>query len=234
MLKAGSIAYAIFICIVVGIFCYSLVIMSSYSRIHQTMLLTYTELISNNESAQHYFLNHIDTLEEEDTSTDLFDNGIMSSAVVLPWGFYKVLLTASRFKNDTIRQSMLIGEKQEDNALALYLTDNSKALFMVDDAQILGNVFLPKKGIKEGYITSNAYRNTKYLSGSKSVSKSSLREINPSVFDYANQELDRMNYKELKDSVRYYQSFFEKTLVINIKEVLLQQKSLYWQYYFRI
>jgi len=226
MIKAGSIANAILICIVVGVFCYALLMMSSYAKIHQTMLFTYTELISNNESAQQYFLQKVDAIEDQNTTVDLFDNGILSSASIKPWGLYQVLVTESIFKKDTIRQSVLIGENQEDDRLALYLTDNSKALFMVDKAKIKGNVFIPKKGIKPGYITTNAYRNTRFLSGSKSASKTKLPEIKAAIFNFENQEIDKINVGELKDTITYYQSFTENTLFIDVKEIKLQQKYL--------
>ncbi|MDO6758566.1 hypothetical protein Q4566_00020 [Tamlana sp. 2_MG-2023] len=225
MIKAGSIAYAILICIVVGVFCYALLMISSYSKMHQTMLFTSTELHSNNESAKQYFLSKANDISQNN-SIDLFDNGIVSSAEVKPWGFYQILVTTSNFKTDTIRQTVLIGEKQQDDGLALYLTDNNKALFMVGKAIIKGNVFIPKKGIKQGYITSNAYTNTKILLGSKSVSKAQLPELKTTFFKFENQQTERIDLRELSDSIKYYQSFAEKTLFIDAIETELLQKKL--------
>lgn len=226
MIKAGSIAYAILICIVVGIFCYSLILMSGYSKIHQNMLDAHAELISNNASAQEYFLSKIENIEEKKISMDVFDNGIVSSGIVKPWGFYKILMTTSVFKKDTIQRFALIGQWQKEDGVALYLSDASRPLFMVEKAKITGNVFLPKAGIKAGYITSNAYRDTKFLLGTKRNSKTSLPKIDNIDFAYDTDDIYRMDLKEVEDNVPLYNSFGKRTLVIESDTLVMNNKKL--------
>ena len=225
MIKAGSIAYAIFICVVVGIFCYSLLLMSGYSRIHQDMLAVHTELLSNNASAQAYFLKHIDEIEGKSITKDIFENEMLSTGKIKPWGFYKVLVTTSVFKNDTIERSALIGQQSQDN-LALYLTDSSKPLFMVDKAKITGNAFLPKAGIKAGYITSNAFKNIKFLEGNKNTSKISLPKIKDIKRIYDNNSIQEISMHEVKDKKLLYNSFESPTLIIENIGVRLSNKNL--------
>ena len=228
MIKAGSMAYAIFICVLVSIFCYTLVMMSSFSKFHQSMLFTYTELIATNESAQYYFLNNIEEVNQSNSTLDLFDNGIQSNAIVKPWGFYEILVTKSIFKKDTLLQTVLIGEKQKSNNLALYLTDTNKGLFMVDKASIKGNAKLPAKGIKSGYITTNAYKNNTFLSGDQSLSKTKLPEINNRIFEYYDHFKDSDHYQipldALNDTV--YRSFDKPTLEVLVNTINIKQKKL--------
>ncbi|EZH73945.1 hypothetical protein ATO12_13765 [Aquimarina atlantica] len=226
MIKAGSIAYAILICIVVGIFCYSLLLMSGYAKIHQGMLDAHAELVSNNESAQEYFLAKIEDIEEKRITVDVFDNGMVSSGRIKPWGFYKVLLTTSVFKKDTIKRAALIGQWQKEDALALYLSDASKPLFMVEKAKITGNVFLPKSGIKAGYITSNAYRDTKFLIGTKRNSKTSLPKIDHIDFAYDIDNARQIRLNEIKDNVVLYNGFSKQTLVIESDTIIVDNKKL--------
>ncbi|MBP2832835.1 hypothetical protein J8281_11620 [Aquimarina sp. U1-2] len=225
MIKAGSIAYAILICIVVGIFCYSLLAMSGYSRVYTTMLDTYTEVFSTNASAQAYFLSKVEDIEEKQHTVDIFEDGISSSGIVKPWGFYKVLLTSSIFKKDTIQRAVLIGQRLKEENQALYLSDASKPLFMVGKAKITGTAYLPKSGIKAGYISSNAYRDSKYLVGSKRVSKTSLPKIDNVNFGY-DQEVKTIQLQELKDDVLMYNDFFQKTVVVISDTTILERKKL--------
>ncbi len=225
MIKAGSIAYAILICIVVGIFCYALLLMSGYSRIYTRMLDTHSEVLANNESAQQYFLGKVDEIQEKPMTTDLFENGITSVATIKPWGFYKILLTTSYFKKDTIQRTALIGQWQKEEDLALYLSDASKPLFMVEKAKITGDAFLPKAGIKSGYITSNAYRDTKYLVGAKRVSKASLPKIDHMNFGY-DEAVRQIQLEDLTDDVMLYNGFHKETLIVESDTIVLENKRL--------
>ncbi|GAA4272072.1 hypothetical protein GCM10022258_13660 [Aquimarina gracilis] len=198
--------------------------MSGYSRVYTTMLDTHAELLVNNESAQEFFLGKVDDIEEKEITIDLFENGITSLGVIKPWGFYKVLHTTSVFKKDSVKRTALIGQWQKDDNLALYLSDASKPLFMVEKAKIIGNAALPKSGIKAGYITSNAYRDTKYLQGSKRVSKTSLPKIDYLDFGYGDVRTTRLN--EVKDHTRLYNAFDKQTLVVETDTIVLENKVL--------
>ncbi|MCX2762930.1 hypothetical protein [Aquimarina muelleri] len=226
MIKASSIAYAIFICVIIGVFCYSLLVMSGHAKIHQTMLFTYVELISNNTSAQEYFLGKVKELKQEDITIDLFDNGIVSLGSIKPWGFYDVLTTKSIFKKDTIIQVALIGQKRNKDTIALYLTDNNKALFMVEKAKITGDVFLPKAGIKAGYITASSYRKDNFLLGSKKNSRTKLPNMNTSVFTYEPDEAVRVTFEDITSTSMYYNSYANKTIVIEVDEITIRNKKL--------
>ena len=122
MIKAGSMAYAVLICITVAIFCYAFLLISGYAKMHQTILFTYAEVIANNESVQQYALQKVPEIQEEPLDIDLFENGINSTVTIKPWGFYQVMCAQTIFKKDTIQQASLIGQYREDKKLALYLS----------------------------------------------------------------------------------------------------------------
>lgn len=226
MVKAGSIAYALFICVLVGIFCYSLLLMSGYAKIHQTLLSNHLELIDTNVSAQNYFLGKINELEREDITIDLFENDISATGAIKPWGFYKVLATMTTLKKDTIFKAALIGERKKNDNTALYLSDSGKALFMVDNARITGDAYIPKHGIKQGYITSNAYKNVTYLKGSKIVAKANLPKAVLTDFYNSNQKIKEIDVAEIKDSIHVYNSFSNPTLRILTNIIPLDHKHL--------
>ncbi len=227
MIKASSIAYAIVISLLVGIFCYSLLVMSGYAKMHQTVLFSDTELITTNESAENYFLGRIEAMntEQHQHTVDLFENGITSSGVVKRWGFYEVLTTSSTFKKDTVKRSTLIGVVQQKNNLALYLSDASKALFVVGKSSITGNVFLPKRGIKQAYISSSSYRTSNFLKGTKSIAKVTLPQIVSfeEGFESANSRI--LNSEEIKDILVFHNPFTNPTVTIVHDAIKLEKKN---------
>lgn len=227
MIKAGSIVYAIVICVMVGIICYALLLMSSYGRMHQTILFTQTEVLQTNESAKNFFLGKIDELKSTDKAVDILENGMASTAQIQPWGFYNVLYVATNFRQDTIAQTMMIGERQHKNAnpLALYLADHNKTLYMVDKAKIVGDAALPKAGIKTGYITSNAYYNKNYLQGSKKVAERTLPIINKQMFVYE-QQVDTVAIETIKDTAFYKNDFNKKAKLITSTQTVVSNKKL--------
>ncbi len=181
MLKSSSMFYAIMVCTVVGICCSSLLLVSYYSNLFALQMETRTELLENNRSATNYYLAKAMALRENPESIDLFNNGIESRGKVEPWGLYNVLHVRSILKKDTVNRSMLIGQKPVPKP-ALYLIDNDKPLQMVGKAKIIGDVFVSKKGVKRGYLSSQSYSSSTYLEGDKYPSKNKLPEIKNNFF----------------------------------------------------
>ena len=225
MLKANSIAYSIMISIVVGVFCYCFIAMSGYSRMHQERLFTHNELVSENASAMHYFLGKVETLRSTDAGNVLDNKGVQSKGEIFPWGFYDVLITESVFKKDTITRAALVGAKQQEQSLGLYLPDANKALFMVGDAKIVGTAYLPKRGIKQGYISSNSYRTSTLLEGVTHHSNSILPALRsfPLAYELANTK--KVYMEELADTLAIYNTFRDPTLVIETNSNELSGKN---------
>lgn len=181
MLRSSSMYYAIIICVVVGICCSMLLLISHYSNLFALHMETRTELLENNRSAINYYLAKVSTIRETPEYMDLFDNGITSEAKVEPWGLYQVLHVRTLLKKDTVERSMLIGQKR-GHGPALYLMDNDKPLQMVGKAKIIGDAFVPKKGIKRGYLSSQSYSSRSFLEGKQHQSGNTLPEIKTNFY----------------------------------------------------
>lgn len=226
MIRAGSMAYAVLICITVAIFCYALLLISGYGKMHQTMLFTYNEVIANNKSVQEYALQKIPALRNNEETIDLFNNGISSRITVKPWGFYEVLCTETVFKKDTVRQFQLIGAHTNNDRLALFLTEFGRALTMEGKAKIYGDAKLPKKGIKMGYINSDSYRDPNFVVGRKSVAPTALPKINTDVLAYQNSERAEVFLDKLRDTAGYVRGFDQKPLWVYAEKTVVQGKKL--------
>lgn len=178
LLNASSLSHAIFICLVISVFCGSLVLIFHFKNIFIQHIDINNNLLSNNNSAINYFLKTSKELNfEEPESIDLFDDGIYSTAIKKQWGFYEVLTCKTSFKKDTITSSLLIGKSNSrKNNTALYSTNYGKPLKLSGKTQIYGNLELPLGKYEEGYI--NGVTGNKVLvSGITSSSNQSLPKI---------------------------------------------------------
>tara|TARA_R110000868_G_scaffold179306_2_gene419253 strand:- start:179 stop:1309 length:1131 start_codon:yes stop_codon:yes gene_type:complete len=192
---------------------------------HSLLLETYTEVLDNNNSTRDYFLARIPELESSPKKIDLFDNGILSEGKVTNWGFYKILNVKTIFKKDTIQQQSLLGLKKE-TSIALYLVDNEKPLQMVGNSMILGDVYIPKKGIKKGYITSNAFSSRTFLEGNKFTASNQLPNIENVYRTPMEFENDTLLMEDVTDREILYHSFIDKTQLIGVKTSSFNNKEI--------
>lgn len=223
MLRASSMAYAIFIFAIIGISCYALVMLSSVSQLHQTILLTQRTLVHTNESAQHYYLNHANTLDEVPVLKDVTENGMMSEGSVRSWGAFKVLQIRTYFKEDTINRFSLIGQRRKQKT-GLYLTNNGKPLHLTGKASIRGNVFVPEGILKVGYLTSNAFKKINFKKGTISASDVRLPKL---LYNYKeDHETVAINIDTLNTKASIHQPFDEQTLVVSTNKTVLSNIDL--------
>jgi hypothetical protein len=225
MIKAGSLYYAIMICVLVGICCAAFMLTSHYSRMHSMILQSHTELLTTNHSAGNYFLGRVDRLNNSSESLDLFDNGIESNGNITNWGFYKVLKVSSVFKNDTVVSHSLLGEKSKPQS-ALYLVDNDKPLQMVGKAKIKGDAYLPKKGIKKGYITTQSFSSYTFLEGNKLRSDNKLPTLKGIFAKPDTLYTKKLHLEEIENDDVIYQSFNEKTLEVKVNTFSMSSKTI--------
>lgn len=153
-IKASSLINAIFICLIISIFCGCLVLISHYQNILNNQLYAHENLIYRNESAFNYSINNIESISYDKIETiDVFEDGILSDIQKKNWGFYDVLVCKTNFKNDTITKVALIGQKDNtNNNIALYVTDYDKPLKLSGKTRIQGQIKVPNGHTEQAYI----------------------------------------------------------------------------------
>lgn len=191
---------------------------------HALLLETQTELVTTNTSATHYFLSQAGT-QQVFEKLDLFDRGIVSEGSIAPWGFYKILDVRSVFKKDTVQQQSLIGQKNKTTT-AVFLADNDKPLLMVGKAKIIGNAYLPKKGIKKGYIKSQSFNRFQFLNGQKFTSGKRLPNISETFTTPEVGSTQTLRMEDIKAGQLLHNDFKNKTIEIQVSEPAFNHKKL--------
>ena len=147
-----------------------------------------------------------------------------------PWGFYDVLFSKAHRRTiqgqfTQTKAAILgtnIGEQQQS---ALYLLDNNRSLSLVGKTRIEGVAYLPKAGVKRGYINGLSYYGDRLIYGEKKRSKRYLPKLNEERIKLLQQEFLKMNgTTSLAQEVKH--SFGELPLEIYAPTVYLKNQKI--------
>ncbi|KAF2342579.1 hypothetical protein [Flavobacterium tistrianum] len=213
MVKAHSLLYAIYICLIVSIICGALLY---FSNLYSQLNLYYNlqeELYIQNQSVLNFALgNRTQQVEIEKDEK----SGIEGAYETKQYGLLSIVLAKSYISNDTVVSAHFVGARNKDKN-AIYLTNLSKSLFYSGKVKLIGDNQLPSTFIETSYINNDLNKLT--AEGKNTVSEPQLPEINPDfkkIFQGIKAERVKLNaIEKTKDSL-YYNSFFNNT-----KEVLV-------------
>lgn len=232
--KASSLTNAIFLCLMISVFCGCLVLVSHYQNVINTRFLNQENLIRNNESAFNYFLNHVDELEDKKyLEVDLFDNGEPAKAEVLNWGLYKILNVTNYIGQDSMVHSALIGKSLDiSRKLALYTTDYDRALRLSGKTEIYGDSEIPNARFENYYINGQEGNSIKTL-GKLSKSKKVFPRLDLNIdLEPVDKKLSVLTSDMFKSGA--VNSFSKTTLSIDISSISkLQNLKLTGNYILR-
>ncbi|MFC5048341.1 hypothetical protein ACFSTE_13385 [Aquimarina hainanensis] len=181
MVKAGSLLYAIYVCLIIAILCSGLVyLFTAYISKHSREQLQ-ASLIDRCESCFTYFLAQSQQPNnDKGTEIKLFEDGITCTVSRVPWGMYERVVGKAYFKKDTIRSCYIVGAKRRKEMPALYACDYGEEIKVSGTAQIIGAMQLPELGYEIAHIGGNEVKNNPVIRGKigRSASKlPPLREI---------------------------------------------------------
>lgn len=219
MLKAHSLLYAIYICLIVSVICGALLF---FANLYGQLNLHYSlreELYIQNQSVINYALGN----KMLPTEIPLDEkSGIEGNYVVKQYGMLTILLANSWIKKDTIASAHFVGYFNTDRT-AIYLANLNRSLSYSGNVKIVGDTKLPSAFLEIRYINNKANQLT--LLGKKSISEIRLPEINPvfkRIFDGDRMQSQKISLSEVdkpKDSL-YYNSFFDETQEIQVNSIL--------------
>lgn len=215
MVKAHSLLYAIYICLIVSIICGALLYFSNLYNQLNVYYNVQEELYIQNQSVLNFALgNKIQPTEiDKDEKTS-----IEGSFEAKPYGLLTLVLAKSYISNDTVSSVHFVGARGIDKN-CIYLTNLSKSLSYSGKVKLVGDNQLPSTFIETSYINNSI--NELKNEGKNTISEPQLPEINPDFkkifFGVKSEKVKLATIEKTKDSL-YYNSFLNTT-----KEIIVNQ-----------
>ncbi len=226
--SAGALQYVLVIGIIILIILLSFLQFINLQQKLENKRGFYGKAILNTINGFNYYSLH----SSEDLSKELqfSDNGNEETTfVVSKWGVYDLVRVNSKVKNEEFSKTALMGSINKERK-SVYLVENNAPLVIVGKTRIIGNAYLPMRGVKRGNISGVSYYGDELVYGSIRTSSSSLPEnsfikhlysINNSIDESDSDALDI----EIKEGI--VNSFNSKTLVYrDYLPILLEEVSL--------
>jgi hypothetical protein len=212
MIKAHSLLYSIFICLVVALLCGAMIYVANLYNQLNLYYTSHTQLYAHNQSLVNFATAHISTpliLPDENE-----ESGIESQYQIKQYGLLPVVIAKSIIKSDTVTSAHFAGLNKHDKT-GVYLTNLSVPLSYSGIVKIFGEKKLPSTYIRGTYI--NNMSNALDVSGPVSISEKFL----PLLPDNKIEKITAITGKKvllqdlpIKKSL-YYNSFKNEPLEIN-------------------
>lgn len=217
MIKAHSLLYAIYICLLVSIICSAFLYFSNlYNQLNLHFRIK-EDMYIHNQSLVNFALGNKTIVEEFPKNEKYSIEGVYQTK---KYGLLTLLIAKSTVRNDTITSNYFIGSHSTDKT-ALYLSNFSKPLSFSGFVKLIGNTWLPSTYISPSYIENK--RNELLMNGGTSISEIRLPKINPEfskIFTESSAKKIALNELEKEKDSLYFNSFHNSTKEIDINSVV--------------
>lgn len=217
MVKAHSLLYAIYICLIISIICGALLY---FANLYNQLNLHYNlqeEMYIHNQSVVNFALGN--QISQEELPIDE-NSGIEGNYDVKQYGLLTMLLSNSILRNDTISSAHFVGRYSLDKT-AIHLANFTKSLSYSGTVKLVGDNMLPTTYIEASYITNKP--NNLITQGKTTISELILPEINANfkkIFEGINAEKTTLSeVQKPKDSL-FFNSFHNTTKEVYVNSVL--------------
>lgn len=217
MIRAHSLLYAIYICLILSIICGSLLY---FSNLYNQLNLHYNireEMYVHNQSIMNFALGN--KLKVEEVSIDE-KSGIQGAYSVKQYGLLTLLITKSILRKDTVSSAHFVG-CYSINKTAVYLANFTKSLSYSGKVKLIGDCFLPTTYIASSQINNNP--NQLDINGKTSISEIQLPPIRSQFSEiYDGMNVERVvasQIKKEKDSL-YFNSFYNASKEVEVNPIL--------------
>jgi hypothetical protein len=175
--RAGILQLTLGIGLVICALCASMILLVYYS---QTIFLYQNiddRLRNNAVSGIQYGMAMKDELSFDAlTTVDLFDEQIDSVDIVRkPWGVFEMIISTARHYDHSVSKAALIAASPDAfGKAAIYAPENNGPIYLVGNASIIGDAFVPERKFATGYINGKDYLGKKLHTGDAHKSKSEI------------------------------------------------------------
>lgn len=221
MIKANSLLYAIYICLIVSIICGALLY---FANLYSQLNLYYNlqeELYLQNQSLVNYALGN--KLVQEELQPEE-NSGIIGNYTCKQYGLLKLLLAQSSIRKDTVSSAHFVGNYTIEKE-ALYLSNFTQKLSFSGKVKLNGDIQIPTNYIDPSYVLNQLNQLTHV--GKMEISQMELPIINPDfkkVFENIKTEkIDLKEFEESNDSI-FFNSFYNETKEIYLSNSIVRNK----------
>ena len=190
---AGALYFAIVIAFFIAILSASIIMLAAHYRNSYLKEIRFQRLMNNIESGITISLLRADATEPESEELDLF--GDQSDSVKISknsWGLFELVQLESSISLDTLKRVFFAGHQSDTDGEVLCLSDEDRPISVSGATRIVGNVRLPKSGIRKAYAEGKPFSGNEAVSGMISDSGRSLDELN---VDCLNSISSKFNYR---------------------------------------
>jgi hypothetical protein len=206
----------------------ALLLSSSYFKLNITEYEIHSRLNAKMESGIHYVLSDNGSRPESFQLLQLGENGDSVSIKTKVWGFFRTALVEAYHKSFKKRKVFLYGSTLDTNMNScIYLADHDRPLSLVGDTKLTGDIFLPKAGIKAGYINQRGFDYPQLVTGRQKLSKGELPTFNQDLKNYVLNLFDTALITNSNESFTntISQSFAEHPFILQSSEPVILKES---------
>jgi hypothetical protein len=210
MVRANSLLYAVYICLIVAILCGALLYLSTLYTQLNTFYNTRESLFIQNQSAVNYAIgNNLETGGFQDG-----ESGINATTTTKSFGLLSLVTVNTFVSNDTVSTTHFAGLYNSDKT-CLYLSNFSEGLTYDGEVTLIGDKKLPSEIISRSFASMKA---GKLISeGSIAISDRIMPAINPAfagIFEQKTPKMSSLEAVERQNDSVYFNSFKKETLNI--------------------
>ena len=218
MLKAHSLLYSVYVCLIVAIICGALLYFATLYNQLNLFYNTNENLYIQNQSSVNYALGN-DFSDEELVQTDT--NDVQTHIKTKSYGLLQLLIVKSYAHADTISSAHFVGQNDPDKT-CIYLSNISKPISYSGKVKLIGDKTIPSRTINQSYVNNSL--NSLTSTGTIVLSEGLLPEINSNFKKIA--EASFTSLQNLHSVVRnndsiYFNSFLNKTIEIELRSPIL-------------
>jgi hypothetical protein len=224
MIKASALYIVIFIALVIGLLCSSLIVAAYLYKIQYQRKFRQDQLENNASSGVNILLNNTDASFTGEKAFSLFSNDMDSVSIQkAPWGVYDIGIVKAFVQRDTLFKSFSFANTIDSAKwAALYLIDEDRPFSLSGKTTVRGDAYIPKAGVQTAYIDNKAYEGDKRLIiGTKRTSERKLPPLDDKRLkqfeQYFTQPVNGDSTLSGKDSIK--NSFLHPTHVFNFKKL---------------
>jgi len=189
MIRAGALYFSIVVAFFIALITASVIMLAGHYRNSYLRENRFDRLNANMEAA--LVIVKCDTLLKMGLSKiDLYGQQLDSVYVQKDrWGIYDLVTLKTFIAKDTLTKALLMGTVADTTVL--YLSDEDRPLVISGDTRIVGNVFMPKAGIKKAYAEGKSYSGGQLVyQGKNNFSQREIEPLDHDIIDELTQQFE--------------------------------------------